>query len=987
MAEEKIIYQIQIQGATDATKQLGLLQAELKKINTERNVLIKKQADGNKLTDQEQRRLSILTKKQAEANEKKRQATAITKTQAKANNTLNNAYQQLQLKLSQNTKRYKHLAAAEKENTAEGRKLLATITEQDTKLKKIDATLGQHQRTVGDYKNQIKLAAQELEKEKKALQTKLVVLKKDQAQTKKNSNEYKIFNQQISQTNTKLKQVNTTIRNSSKVTNNYGRSLKGLGTQLMGALGIMAGLYTLIKVFKGIINKSKDFEKQIATLSGVLDVAKEETKALTDQAIRLGGTYPTLAKEVINLQTAYARLGFTQKEILKLTEPTIKGSFALNAELADTATLVGAVVGAYDELGAIDAGNIIDKLTKSTQASQLDFEKLSVALPKVAGAANALNIPLSETLAVLGIAVKATQDASIAGTSYRKILSSNAKASRTLAEGLEMINVSTNKVKKAQELYGDRAFIVALALANQQEETKNLADDINDSLGVATRTAEKQMDTLAGSIDGVSSSWERFVLKTNNSNGTLKGLMDNVALAIDNMTDFGATGMGGAGVLGLFGFGKDAKAEIKKEVTDLYAAYDKATIDELTKWLPIQGEKVSQLREANDLSGARQAKRELSYIVKLIAERTELEANAAKVKAEKLKKFLEKEANEDAKANEKAIEAAKKRKEIENQLAVEMQEAEDEQAAKHIENLNYLLDVEKEQRDAKIKLDDELAAAKKANQEATTADELEQAQLRIIQAEEVQAFMKQFEETNAFEQIEKDRAILKYLLKTKQISEEDYSKASIKLNKEEFALKLGIVNDFANAIQGILSQGGEDNKAAAIAGQVIASAQAVVNTYLAANKALASAPPPFNFIAMGATIAAGLVNVLKINSVKFEDGGIIGGRPHSMGGTTFQGSDGSAFEAERGEFIAVVNKHDAATAEAYSQINSKNGRPYFASGGTFTGSGGGGVDMGQMSDIIRQAVREIGTIPVIVSETEITKTQRSVKVAETMGDF
>jgi len=49
-------------------------------------------------------------------------------------------------------------------------------------------------------------------------------------------------------------------------------------------------------------------------------------------------------------------------------------------------------------------------------------------------------------------------------------------------------------------------------------------------------------------------------------------------------------------------------------------------------------------------------------------------------------------------------------------------------------------------------------------------------------------------------------------------------------------------------------------------------ANAVIDTYKAANTALASAPPPFNFIAMGAAITAGLVNVKKISSTHFEGG-------------------------------------------------------------------------------------------------------------------
>jgi hypothetical protein len=54
-------------------------------------------------------------------------------------------------------------------------------------------------------------------------------------------------------------------------------------------------------------------------------------------------------------------------------------------------------------------------------------------------------------------------------------------------------------------------------------------------------------------------------------------------------------------------------------------------------------------------------------------------------------------------------------------------------------------------------------------------------------------------------------------------------------------------------------------------------ATAVVDTYKAANMALASSPPPFNYIAMAAAITAGLVNVKKIASQQFNSSGSSGG--------------------------------------------------------------------------------------------------------------
>jgi len=67
-------------------------------------------------------------------------------------------------------------------------------------------------------------------------------------------------------------------------------------------------------------------------------------------------------------------------------------------------------------------------------------------------------------------------------------------------------------------------------------------------------------------------------------------------------------------------------------------------------------------------------------------------------------------------------------------------------------------------------------------------------------------------------------------------------------------------------------------------------AGAVIDTYKAANMALATYPPPFGGIAAGAAIAVGLANVIKIKSQRFDGGGSVssgggGGSSPSFGGS------------------------------------------------------------------------------------------------------
>lgn len=91
-------------------------------------------------TEQEQLKTKILLTKEQER-------------QAKATQKEVGAYQEMSKTLNSLRNQYKNLAAANHENTKEGRALLKSVTDLDKKLKDIDATVGQHQRNVGNYKD------------------------------------------------------------------------------------------------------------------------------------------------------------------------------------------------------------------------------------------------------------------------------------------------------------------------------------------------------------------------------------------------------------------------------------------------------------------------------------------------------------------------------------------------------------------------------------------------------------------------------------------------------------------------------------------------------------------------------------------------------------------------------------------------------------------------------------------------------------------
>jgi hypothetical protein len=91
--------------------------------------------------------------------------------------------------------------------------------------------------------------------------------------------------------------------------------------------------------------------------------------------------------------------------------------------------------------------------------------------------------------------------------------------------------------------------------------------------------------------------------------------------------------------------------------------------------------------------------------------------------------------------------------------------------------------------------------------------------------------------------------------------QQENAQQQIKIDRDLNLAKQQLVTD---ALGNLASIVGENSKF----GKGIALVQAIRDTYAGANLALASAPPPFNFISAAAVIAGGLVNVKKITATK-----------------------------------------------------------------------------------------------------------------------
>lgn len=179
--------------------------------------------------------------------------------------------------------------------------------------------------------------------------------------------------------------------------------------------------------------------------------------------------------------------------------------------------------------------------------------------------------------------------------------------------------------------------------------------------------------------------------------------------------------------------------------------------------------------------------------------------------------------------------------------------------------------------------------------------------------------------------------------------EKKYNELKKKNAADRYNAELEMAADTAGQMSNLLGQESE-------AGKIFAVAQATINTYLGASKAIAQGGI-WGVAQAAVVIAAGLKQVASIMKVKddvpktktstkrFAKGGTVMGAPHSQGGVTFTGSNGQQFEAEGGENMYILNKSASRAINALSALNQQYGGRSFGRSNAYKYAQGGGFDV------------------------------------------
>lgn len=355
---------------------------------------------------------------------------------------------------------------------------------------------------------------------------------------------------------------------------------------LQTAEGILGGIYDgFVGVASGIKNtvlQGAEFIDTMTTVSAITNSTKEELEMLSETAQSLGLETMFGSQDIASGMKYLAMAGNTVEQVNDMIKGAAYVANATGMELGGkggAADLITNVMKTFKIEGTGASELIGDQLTKATLSANISMTDLAESIKYSAADMVILKKELPEVAAMIGTLGNAGIQGSMAGTSLGNMARYLIKAfnpktdaysflqkmglsqqdfvdakgdlidfgdiMEKISKGVERLP-STDRSKAIGAIFGIRGQRAANAIMNDLEGYRNLLDQIqNNSAGFAKSIVDKRMNTLAGSIDKVSSAWENLKIAfVEQIAPTLMPILNTVSSIIEAVREFVSTPFG-----------------------------------------------------------------------------------------------------------------------------------------------------------------------------------------------------------------------------------------------------------------------------------------------------------------------------------------------------------------------------------------------------------------------------------------------------------
>ena len=338
----------------------------------------------------------------------------------------------------------------------------------------------------------------------------------------------------------KAQGINVTERQLRRLDN----QTKKTGMSMKAMIASVGGIYALGSAFSSVVGIGREFTASQANLAAIIGTTSDKLGVLDTTAKELGATTKFTASQVVQLQTEFAKLGFTTQQITDAQEATLALASATNVDLATAAEVAGQQVNAFG-LGAAQTDRVVNVMAASFSSSALDMEKFTNSMVYVSAVANQSGISIEATTGVLGKLADVGIDGSIAGTALRRIflemgneaskLSKKVgfavKSEEDLFKALKMLNKEGLSTAEMEDLVGKRAISAFSNMLKFADSSEELSEKITGT-NRAMEMADEQLDNLDGDMLKLTSATAGLSIEI------FEALEPALRAVVQSMTDF-----------------------------------------------------------------------------------------------------------------------------------------------------------------------------------------------------------------------------------------------------------------------------------------------------------------------------------------------------------------------------------------------------------------------------------------------------------------
>lgn len=312
------------------------------------------------------------------------------------------------------------------------------------------------------------------------------------------------------------------------------KSMATLKNTLLGTFGA----YAVLHAIQNTVGAIAEFDREITAVKAITGTTGKDFDRLRESALQLGTSTQFAASKVAGLQLEFARLGFSNTEILQSTEATIDLATTTGEDLARSAEIAGSTLRAF-QIDASDMTRVTDVMSKALNVSALTLDSFADGIKYVAPVAYATNVSLEETAALLSIlsdsGIKGTQ----AGTSLRRIFTLLTKDGGTLQERLAELAKTGITLANANDEVGLYAQTALLQIVSMYPQVLKLTEGMYGAGGETKKLATVMKDNLGTALDQVGASWNALILTIENGEGKIKDSTQTLAKLLRIAADGG----------------------------------------------------------------------------------------------------------------------------------------------------------------------------------------------------------------------------------------------------------------------------------------------------------------------------------------------------------------------------------------------------------------------------------------------------------------